>query len=174
WHAGGSPVPAAPANLVCDGSSTVDAVLTWNDPTTQNDGTPLDDLDSLRIWRDGVVVATVAPGVETYTDVPALGFVYQYAVTAVDDESPRNESNPSNVVDCYVGSTPKYLVWVGPDAAAASAQSGDSIFAALVANGESSYLTNDLFEFGNDLSIYDGVFVVLGIFSNNHTIGSGD
>ncbi|MCB0306500.1 MAG: hypothetical protein KDI38_22250, partial [Calditrichaeota bacterium] len=174
WHAGGSPVPAAPANLVCDGSSTVDAVLTWNDPTTQNDGTPLDDLDSLRIWRDGVVVATVAPGVETYTDTPPLGFVYQYAVSAVDNESPRNESNPSNVVSCYVGSTPKYLVWVGPDAAAASAQSGDSIFAALVANGESSYLTNDLFEFGNDLSIYDGVFVVLGIFSNNHTIGSGD
>jgi len=31
-----------------------------------------------------------------------------------------------------------------------------------------------LFEFGNDLSIYQGIFVVLGIYSNNHVIGASD
>ncbi|MCK6623488.1 MAG: fibronectin type III domain-containing protein, partial [Calditrichia bacterium] len=172
WIAGGSPVPAAPANLACSATST-QAILTWDDPTTQEDGTPLDDLDHINIYRDGNQVATVAPGVQTYTDTPPPGFTYAYSVRAVDDETPPNLSTPSNTVECFVGDTPSVLVWVGPDAVAASAASGDSILAALAANGRSSFLTDDLFEFGNDLSIYDAIFVVLGIFPNNHSITSG-
>ena len=173
WHAGGSPVPAAPDNLAGTGSA-VAAVLTWSDPATQSDGTPLDDLAEIRIYRNGVQVATVAPGTESYTDNPPLGFTYAYTVTAADNENPVNETDASNAVQLFVGSTPAFLVWVGPDAAAESAESGDSLFAALLANGESAFLSNDLFEFGADLSIYEGIFVVLGIFSNNHVIGSGD
>jgi hypothetical protein len=59
---------------------------------------------------------------------------------------------------------------VGPDVIGGSAASGDSLFEALVANGESAFLTNNLFEFGTDLSIYEGVFVVLGIYSNNYVL----
>ena len=68
-------------NLAVVGGAT-DAVLTWSDPTTQEDGTPLDDLDSLLILRNGVQVAAVVPGVETYTDMPAPGFFYNYTVVA--------------------------------------------------------------------------------------------
>ncbi|MCB0306697.1 MAG: S8 family serine peptidase, partial [Calditrichaeota bacterium] len=172
-YAGGSPVPAAPENL-SGSATTTEAQLSWSDPATQSDGTPLDDLDHINIYRNGVVVASVAPGTETYTDTPPAGFTYDYAVTAVDNETPPNESAASNSIALFVGDTPNFLVWVGPDATAESAESGDSIFTSLVANGESVLLTNNLFEFGSDLSIYEGVFVVLGIFSNNHVIGSGD
>ena len=173
WTAGGSPIPAGPANLAAVGD-TAQAVLTWDDPTTQSDGTPLDDLAQIYIYRDGARIDSVDPGVQTYSDVPPPGFIYHYTVTAVDNEAPSNESEPSNPVSCFVGGTPEVLVWVGPDASGESAASGDSIYAALAANGKSTYLTNDLFEFGSDLSIFKAVFVVLGIFSNNHVIGSSD
>ncbi|MCK6622983.1 MAG: S8 family serine peptidase, partial [Calditrichia bacterium] len=173
WHAGGSPVPAAPANLACAATAT-SAILTWEDPTAQEDGTPLDDLDHINIYRNGSLAGSAPPGAQTYTDNPPPGFTYTYTVRAVDDETPPNLSAPGNAVECFVGSTPNFLVWVGPDATGASAASGDSIFDALVANGKSSFLTNDLFEFGADLSIYDAIFVVLGIFPNNHEIVSGD
>ncbi len=173
WHAGGSPIPAAPTNLACTASAT-SASLTWNDPAAQEDGTPLDDLDHISIYRNGNPVANVAPGVQSYTDAPPPGFTYTYTVAAVDNETPPNASAPSNAVECFVGTTPAFLVWVGPDASGESAASGDSIFAALVANGVSAFMSNDLFEFGANLSIYEGIFVVLGIFPNNHEIAAGD
>jgi subtilisin family serine protease len=174
-HAGGHPVPAAPANLAVTATAT-DAVLTWNDPATQEDGTPLDDLDHINVYRDGVKIASVSPGTQTYPDTPPPGFFYTYTVTAVDNETPPNESAASNEAGGFIGTTPNFLVWVGPDIPPGNvnALSGDSIFAALVANGESAFLTNNLFEFGNDLSIYEGVFVVLGIYSNNHVIDAAD
>ncbi|MCK6620384.1 MAG: hypothetical protein L6Q94_07825, partial [Calditrichia bacterium] len=173
WYAGGSPVPAAPTGLSGNGTTT-NATLTWTDPTTQEDGTPLDDLDHINIYRNGVLVGNVAPGVQTYVDAPPPGFVYTYTVTAVDDETPPNESDPSNAAPIYVGGLPNILVWVGPGALGVSAASGDSIFEALVANGESCYLTNNLFEFGSDLSVYEAIFVVLGIYANNHVIAAAD
>ncbi len=173
WYAGGSPFPAAPSVLTAVGSET-GAELSWLDPTTQADNTPLDDLAKIYIYRSGVLIDSVAPGVQSYSDSPAPGFVYQYSVRAVDSESPVNLSDPSDVIDCFVGSTPNYLVWVGPDAGGGAVTSGESIFQALLDNGESVFLSNDLYEFGNDLSVYRGIFVVLGIYSNNHVIGSSD
>jgi hypothetical protein len=171
WHSGGSPIPAAPTNLSGTYSSMT-AVLGWNDPTTQEDGTPLDDLDKILIYRDGVAIDSVAASVETYSDTPTPGFFYTYTVRAKDNEMPPNLSAASNGAGGFVGTAPDYLVWVGPDIPpnTQSAESGDSIFAALVANGESAFLTNNLFEFGADLSIFQGIFVVLGIFSNNHIL----
>lgn len=171
WHAGGSPVPAAPANLNC--SPTVsDVTLTWEDPTTQSDGTPLDDLAEINVYRNGALINTVAAGTGSYVDSPPSGFSYDYHLTAVDSEVPANESAPGNTVNCYAGDVPDFLVWVGPDAVGPGAESGDSLFAALIANGESAFLTNDLFEFGG-LDVYEGVFVVLGIFGDNHVLDSG-
>jgi choice-of-anchor B domain-containing protein len=171
WYAGGSPIPAAPTNLACQGSGT-DALLTWEDPLTQSDGTPLDDFDHIDVLRNGVVVANVPPGTQSYVDTPPPGFTYTYTVVAVDNETPPNSSAPSNSVNCYVGASPEYLVWVGPTVEGSSAESGDSLFAAIAANGGSVFLTNNLFEFGNDLSIYKAVFVVLGVYSDNHILGN--
>jgi choice-of-anchor B domain-containing protein len=174
WIAGGSPVPARPTNLTCNASNKKDAVLRWDDPTVQKDGTPLDDLSAIRIYRNGEPIASVAKGVETYTDTPPPGFLYTYQVTAIDNESPANESSLSQGAECFVGPTPDYLVWVGSKVSGRSADSGDSLFAALVANGESAFLSNDLFELGQDLSIFKAIFVVLGIASNNHIIKYND
>ena len=173
WHAGGSPIPGTPQNLSVT-ADTVSATLTWVDPVVQADGTPLDDLDSIRVYRNGNYVASVAAGVQSYTDMPTPGFTYTYTVRAVDNETPKNISAPSNSVEIYVGSTPDFLVWVGPTAGSSAVASGDSLAMALAANGESVFLTNDLFEFGTDLSIYEGIFVVLGIYSNNHVIDETD
>ncbi len=173
WIAGGSPTPASPENLACVATAS-SAQLTWSDPTTQDDGTPLDDLAHINVYRNGALIASVAPGTEAYIDTPPQGFTYRYQVSAVDNEDTVNESALSNVAECFVGDTPRFLVWVGPDAEGISVDSGDSLFTALINNGESAFLTNDLFEFGNDLSIYQGIFVVLGIFSDNHVIDNGD
>ncbi len=172
-YAGGAPTPAAPTNLACSNTETT-AILSWDDPTTQVDGTALDDLDSLRIYRDGALVGRALPGAETFVDAPPPGSIYTYTVTAVDNETPRNESASSNAAMCFVGSVPDYLVWVGPTAAGTSAQSGDSLFQSLSDIGASVMLTNDLFEFGTDLSVYKAVFVVLGVYSNNHILGATD
>ncbi|MEL6823363.1 MAG: hypothetical protein AAFP70_16515, partial [Calditrichota bacterium] len=174
WTAGGATTPAAPTNLACT-SDTVQAFLTWDDPTTQSDGTPLDDLADIIVLRDGFPVGAVPAGTQSFTDTPPNpGFVYTYTVQARDNEAPPNVSGPSNAVNCYVGSIPNTLIWVGPTAAGPSVDSGDSLLAALIANGESSFLTNDLFEFGTDLSVYEAIFVVLGIFSDNHVLGASD
>ncbi|UCF63456.1 MAG: hypothetical protein JSW33_12960, partial [bacterium] len=105
WYAGGSPTPSSPTSLAVVGGAT-DAVLTWTDPTTQEDGTPLDDLDSIYVYRDGNLIAAVDAGVQTYTDVPPPNFFYNYYVVAKDDETPSNLSAPSNTAGAFIGTTP--------------------------------------------------------------------
>ncbi len=170
-YAGGAPTPAAPTGLACSATET-SATLSWTDPATQIDGTTLDDLDSIRVYRDGALVGRAAPGAQSFVDTPPLGFTYTYTVTAVDNESPKNESAASNGVDCFVGSTPNYLVWVGSNAGGSAPASGDSLFQALINNGESAFLSNNLFEFGSDLSTYKAVFVVLGVWNQNHILAA--
>ena len=173
-YAGGSPFPGAPTDLACE-ADTVQAIITWLDPTTQSDGTTLDDLDSIYVYRNDSLIATIAPGVQTYTDVPAEpGFVYQYTLRAKDSESPANLSPVAGPLDCFVGSAPNFLIWQGPDVTGIGANSGQALLDALIANGESAFLTDSLFEFGADLSIYEGVFVVLGIYPENHEIEAAD
>ena len=67
---------------------------------------------------------------------------------------------------------PDYLVWRGPNVGAFNGRSADSIAAAIETNGFTAYITEDLFDFGQDLSIFRGVFVVLGIYPNNHVIAT--
>lgn len=97
WYAGGSPYPAPPSNLdvvILDDSTLA---LSWDDPTTQSDGTPLDDLLGIYVYANDVRVDSVAPGIETDTLRVTPGQVRVY-VTAYDNEIPRHESDPSNVV----------------------------------------------------------------------------
>ncbi len=173
-YAGGSPIPAAPSDFACE-ADTVQAILTWVDPTTQSDGTTLDDLDSIFVYRNDSLIAMIEPGVQTYTDIPEEpGFVYRYSVKAKDSEDPANFSAAAGPLDCFVGSAPNFLIWQGADVVGQGAESGDSLLSALIANGEGAFLTDSLFEFGADLSIYEGIFVVLGIYPDNHEIEAGD
>ena len=166
-YAGGSPFPSPPTNLSCQVEG--DSVLVqWNDPITQTDRTPLDDLDKILIYRDGDSIANVSPGVENFVDYPLPGSTVFYTLQAVDNETPQHYSARTDSVECFVGATPDYLVWVGQGAVLSSIASAESIFYAIAANGESVFLTNDLFEFGTDLSVFKAIFVVLGQFDHCH------
>lgn len=68
-----------------------EAILTWTDPV--NAGAASAVLDSIVIVRDGVDVATVALGVETFTDTGLTnGLRYVYQILAVNDGGYRSES----------------------------------------------------------------------------------
>ena len=168
--AGGSVFPGQPNNLSCDVGNREDAVLTWKDPTTQRDGTPLDDLSTIRVFRNNEPIADVPAGVEIFTDTPAPGEIYSYSVTAIDNEVPANEGSSSTIVSCFVGSLSDFLVWVGPGATQSVIASGDSLFHALAENDVSVLLTDDLFEVSEDLGVYKGIFVVLGTASSKHVL----
>ncbi len=105
-------------------------------------------------------------------------FCFSYALAGLTDAAaPSTKDDLMAAIVNFLDlapAAPDHLVWVPADVAGASAASGNNIFDALVANGRSAMLTDDLFEFGNDLSQYDAVWVVLGIYSNNHILGAGD
>ncbi|MCK4653904.1 MAG: right-handed parallel beta-helix repeat-containing protein, partial [Candidatus Cloacimonetes bacterium] len=119
WYAGGSPIPAPPENLYADAVSSGIIQLTWDDPTTQADGTPLDDFAGINIYANSSFIGSVDPGVETYT-VSELtpGEYYSIYVTAYDNEIPVNESEHSNTSGCYNTT----LLYVQPGSALDSIQ----------------------------------------------------
>ncbi len=101
WYAGGSPYPAPPQNLVANVVDESHVELTWINPATQADGTPLDDLAGVNIYVDGSLAythpttAVGMPEVDTIEVVPGSHNIY---VTAYDNETPVHESDPSNQV----------------------------------------------------------------------------
>ena len=170
--AGGSPTPAAPSGAGCSADS-VSATVTWTNPTTQSDGTALDDFAGVRIWRNGTLAVELARtpadtgSADSWVDTPAPDFLYEYEVAAIDDEAPVNESARASAGVCFVGNVPRILVWQPTDAITPS---GTELVDALTSLGESVYFTSDLFEFSTNLLVHEIVCVPLGIFSNNHVL----
>ncbi|MGA9116950.1 MAG: S8 family serine peptidase [Bacteroidota bacterium] len=101
WIAGGSPVPAGPVGLSVSGTSAAGYTLRWTNPSRQADGTPLDDLAGVRLYRDGVPLTTIGrtaadtARADSAADSPPPG-LHAYAVSVVDNELPPHESPPSN------------------------------------------------------------------------------
>lgn len=101
WIAGGARTPERPAALTVSGTAATGYTIRWTNPAAQIDGTPLDDLAGIRIYRDGTLLTTLArtaadtARADSTTDSPPGGLHAYYAI-AVDDESPVNESAPSN------------------------------------------------------------------------------
>ncbi len=174
--AGGSPTPAAPSGAGVTGTTT-DATITWTNPTTQSDGTPLDDFAGVRIYRNNVFLVELARAqadtgsADMYMDSPPVDFLYEYEVTAIDNEAPVNESARTNAGEVFVGDIPDILVWHPSDVAGTSAE---SIFVACQTLGESVFLTDDLFEFSPTLTGHEIVFACVGIFSDNHIISASE
>ncbi len=96
WYAGGSPWPAPPTDLAAAVLTESTVVLTWHDPTTQADGTPLDDLAGILIWANGDLADSTPPGVEQDTVTVPPGTV-TLTLRAFDNESPRHLSDPVSV-----------------------------------------------------------------------------
>ena len=134
WFAGGHPRPSAPTQFFVTQSaeeSGGDLVMHWTNPSTNVDGTPMDDLDHINLYEDGSLVATFtrSPADTGKQDsavyTPPAG-THQYYVTAVDNEVPPNESDPSNLgftpisvpffEDFPVAGVPNPAFWLNEDA----------------------------------------------------------
>jgi hypothetical protein len=101
WYAGGDPVPSAPTGLSITMGTGGDLVANWTNPSANLDGTPMDDFDGINLYEDGTLLSTFtrAPGDTGSADFASFtptGANLEYWVTAVDNESPPNESVASN------------------------------------------------------------------------------
>ncbi|MCK6561953.1 S8 family serine peptidase [bacterium] len=180
----GGPFPNPPTNLQAAVSGN-DAQLTWVDPTTNLDGSPIN-LAHVNVYRDGTEIAEVAGGVQSYSDLGLPDGFHSYFVTATNIEG--EESGPSNLVSVLVGSF-DVLIWKHPEvnepnlarkasernlteaevrALVSEPTSHLELAAALAAVGKSSLIVSDIASL--DLSQFEAVFAVLGAFPNNHVI----
>ncbi len=161
--AGGSPVPAAPRNLTGNYLITTHQIdLTWTDPTTQSDGSPIDDLAMIYIYRDNLLLDSVTPGIQAYLDIDhSGGQTFSYALTAGDNEIPMNCSQPSGEKEVFAGAMPEILVYYG-NAAGPVLEYADSVYHAIRFFNPSVYKTNDLAKFGLPLN-HEAVFVITGM-----------
>lgn len=79
--------PSAPTNLVVtpDSDTSFDATLTWTNPTTYLDGTPITDIEKVIIMRNSVIVNEITEGITagqtmTVTDHVPYYDDYEYKV----------------------------------------------------------------------------------------------
>jgi len=98
WIAGGSPIPNPPTNFSVSGSQN-EVTFSWFSPTTNIDGTPMDDYIGVNVYQNGSLVTTFTRTTsdtgmadsDTYTVNPP-GY-YDWFITAIDNENPVNESD---------------------------------------------------------------------------------
>jgi len=101
WYAGGSPISASPTNLMVTIASGGMLQAKWNNPSTNDDGTPLDDFDAINLYENGVLLTTISKTPADTGKADSAVFIpngpnLPYYATAVDNESPPNESAASN------------------------------------------------------------------------------
>ncbi|MCC7430170.1 T9SS type A sorting domain-containing protein, partial [bacterium] len=113
--------PGVATNVACVLNANNEVVITWTNPTTNSDGTPMYDLASLKVYR-GVVSGTYttllgtlnAPG-QTFTDTTPLNGANFYAIKAVDlsgNEGAFSSSSQCNVVATSGGPDTFGHTWV--------------------------------------------------------------
>ncbi|RMI05045.1 MAG: T9SS C-terminal target domain-containing protein, partial [Calditrichaeota bacterium] len=103
WIAGGSPIPSPPINFSVSGGQQ-EITLTWTVPTTNVDGTPMDDYAGVNLYRNGVFVDFLGGATSDTGAVMSVNYspnppgLYEWFITIVDNESPPNESAPSDTM----------------------------------------------------------------------------
>ncbi len=160
--AGGSPNPGAPSNL--SGSYNIFGItLTWTDPVTQSDGTPLDDLAKIYIYRDQVLLDSVIAGAESYNDNDPLSEqTYAYYLRSADNEIPVNISQATPETEIFAGTRPDILIYYGTGYGPVL-DYVDSVYRAIRFFNIPVYRTNNLSKFGWPVD-YDAVFVITGMY----------
>ncbi len=105
-YAGGSAYPNPPTNFSV--RSVGEGIeLSWKNPSKQTDGTPLNDIAFVDIFRDNVLYDSVAQVTadtgmnKTYTD--SVHGYHAYSIRARDNELPNNTSTLSVPVIAYGG-----------------------------------------------------------------------
>jgi subtilisin family serine protease len=172
--AGGSRVPAAPVILTGTYNPFMGITITWSDPTTQSDGTPIDDLALIYVYRDQVLLDSVTTGVESYNDNdPLYEEAYSYFLIAADNEEPKNYSRASSPLDVFAGTRPDILVYYG-NAFGPVLDYVDSVYNTIRLIHPSVYKTNNLAKFGLPLD-HEAIFVITGMYiSYSHLLNSQD
>ena len=101
--AGGAGQPNPPPNfyVVESGTEQNDLIMHWTNPSTNIDGTPMDDFVGINLYEDGSFVTTFSRTTADTSVVDSAFYTppsgtHQYYVTAIDNEIPQNESDPSN------------------------------------------------------------------------------
>jgi len=103
WICGGSPIPSSPVLTSISGGSN-DVTLKWTNPNTNIDGTPLDDFDKINLYQDSVLVTSFARTaadsgrLDSAIYSPTISGIYNWFITAEDNESTPNESAISNLL----------------------------------------------------------------------------
>ncbi|RMF60671.1 MAG: T9SS C-terminal target domain-containing protein, partial [Calditrichaeota bacterium] len=103
WIAGGAPIPSPPNLFVVTGNEQ-QVKLFWENPSTNIDGTPLDDLAGVKLYQNGEFVTTFqrSPSDTGLADsaifAPDIPGYYEWAISVVDNEIPPNESEVSPTV----------------------------------------------------------------------------
>ncbi|MGH1363809.1 MAG: S8 family serine peptidase [Calditrichia bacterium] len=103
WTAGGARQPSMAVDFEVAGHPGF-VEMTWKNPSTNIDGTPLVDFAGINIYRDGELYGSLArstsdTSASEYTNfTPTESGYYTYHISAFDDETPTNESPPSPVL----------------------------------------------------------------------------
>ncbi len=131
WIAGGSPIPQPPQNVAI-ANLTQQIKFTWHNPRTNIDGTPLDDLAGIYLYRNDNLFATFTRSSSdtarldsAFIDAPGPGFS-RWHLTVFDNEIPQNQSAPSlavitplnaPIVDLFdTSGLPDSTIWSNDDA----------------------------------------------------------
>lgn len=165
-------------NIPADGMETVDFTLvaaatgTVQGTVTDSGGAPL---AAVEVSVPGTPVSPVyTTGAGTYSLTLPGGDSYDLrfllAGYSVHTESGVAVTEGGmTTVDVTLTDWPSILIWE-PDP---TPTSGAAMQMALTGLGWDSVLVTDLFQYGSDLSGYQAVFVLVGIFSSNYSFSSG-
>jgi hypothetical protein len=100
WISGGSPIPTAPLEVAIANLGN-QVKFSWRNPSVNIDDTPMDDYAGINLYRNGALVSNISLASadtsridSTYFTPPSGGF-HSWYLTAIDNESPQNESTPS-------------------------------------------------------------------------------
>ncbi len=102
WTAGGAHKPNPPTNFTIANLGSRGYRAYWTNPSTNVDGTPMDDFAAINLYEDGTLLTTFTRSstdtgaVDSADFTPSSG-THAYYITAVDNETPPYESDPSNV-----------------------------------------------------------------------------
>ncbi len=165
-------------NVPADGSATVDFTLvaaatgTVQGMVTDSGGSPLAGVEVSVPGTPVSPVTTSGTGAYTLTIPGGDSYDLRYALAgyAVHHESGVAVTEGGvTTVDVSLADWPSILIWE-PDP---TPSSGAAMQSALSALGWDSILVTDLLQHGSDLSGYQAIFVLVGIYSNNYTFSSG-
>ena len=144
--------PAAPVNFTCS-ETGVGVQLSW---------APGEAYDSVTIRRDGVLISTLAGNATGYLDLSVPAGQHSWEVQGFVGATPSIARQCS----LFLIGDARDLVW---SPGTGTVDSGTIFGTDVAQTGRSVILTGNLLAF-SDLDVFDRIWVMLGMFPNNHQI----